>query len=110
MDNVKKITSKVYCSSDNSDSCYCFFIDGKLLYHCFDQTMALYFINELVLDLQEKFKKTHPEHRVLIEKVNEWKYVIQRVRDGLLLSGKPRETHIVEIQQSAKLLKPVTDD
>jgi len=67
--------------------------------------LALFFINEIVLDLQDKYRKSHPDHRIFIEKINDWKYVIQRVRDGILLSGKPRQTHIVEIQQSAQLFK-----
>lgn len=104
-ENLVKITNRVSCSTARENCCYCFFIDGKLLYHCFDEKQALYFINEIVLDLQDKFKKSHPDHRVFIEKVNEWKYIIQRVRDGPIFSGKPRETHVVEIQQSSQLFK-----
>ena len=110
-ESVKKVTpSTVFCSTDKDDSCYCFFVDGQILYHCFDPKLALYFINEIVLDLQTQFKKTHPEHRVFIEKVNEWKYIIQRVRDGSILNGKPRQTHTVEIRQTSKLLKPVDEN
>ena len=106
---MRKITpSGVYCNT--GDTCYCFFVDGKLLYHSLDKKQILFFINEIVLDLQEQFRKKHPEHRVFIEKINEWKYVIQRVRDGNLLYGTPRQTHIVEIQETSRLVTNHQDE
>jgi hypothetical protein len=105
MSTAVKITEKTYCSTSTEESIFCFFIDNQLLYHCSSEEMAKIFLEDLVKDLEAKFKKNHTDHRVFIEKKNDWKFVVQRVRDGFLLSGKPRETHTVEIRRSQQLLK-----
>lgn len=103
---IIKITDKTYCNTE--DSIYCFFIDDELLYHCFDSDLAHEYLEDIIKDLETKYKKSHPDHRVFVEKKNDWKYIVQRVRDGILLGGKPRETHVVEIKRSQKLLKPIS--
>ena len=106
--NVVKITEHTYCSTDVSKSIYCFFIDDQLLYHCFDSELAQEYLKDIVRDLEEKFKKKNPNYRVFVEKINAWKYVVQRARDGIILTGKPRATHTVEIKMSQQLLKPIS--
>lgn len=106
-DTVTKVTDKTYCSTKDEDSIFSFFVDGALLYHCFSADLAHEYLEDLVRDLEVKFKKAHPEYRVFIEKQNEWTYIIQRARDGVVFRGKPKQTHIVEIKRSQKLLKPV---
>jgi hypothetical protein len=105
-DTVRKITENTFCSTTDEDTIYCFFVDGELLYHCFSKELAHQYLEDIVGDLETKFKKTHPEYRVFIEKKNEWKYFVQRARDGVFLNGKPKQTHVVEIKRSQKLLKP----
>lgn len=106
-DTVVKITEKTYCSTADEDSIFAFFIDGQLQYHCFSAELAKEFLEDLVRDLEVKFKKLNPEYRVFIEKQNDWTYFIQRARDGIMFRGKPKQTHIVEIKRSQKLLKPI---
>lgn len=105
---IVKITDKTYFSTTQEDSVYSFFIDGELMYHCFSPELAHEFLEDIVKDLETKYKKSHHEHRVFVEKKNDWMYIVQRVRDGVILSGKPKQTHIVEIKRSQKLLKPIS--
>lgn len=105
--NIKKVTNNTYCSTEQEKTMYCFFVDEELLYHCFDGQLAHEYLKDIVEDLETKFKKANPNHRVMVEKRNEWKYVIQRARDGIFLRGKPTPTHVVEIKTSQQLLKPI---
>ena len=102
MDPIK-ITPQTYYSPQ--DSAYGFFVDGEFLYHSFDESLAKEFLEDIIKDLERKFKKENPLHRTFIEKINDWKYVVNKARDGYLLQGKPRQVHVVEIKRSQKLLK-----
>ena len=104
---IVKITDSTYCSTEPAKTIFCFFIDGVLLYHCHDQNLASIYLKDIVDSYETKFKKAHPNYRVMVEKQNDWKYVIQRARDGVLFRGKPTATHIIEIKMSHQLLKPV---
>jgi len=107
MDPIK-ITPKTYYSP--SDSAYGFFIDGEFLYHYFDEEAAKELLIDITNDLEKKFKKNNPNHRVFIEKKNDWKYAVMKARDGYILDGKPRQVHVVEIKRSQKLLKCVDEE
>ena len=107
-DNSVRITDKTYCNIN--EAVYGFFIDNEYLYHCFTEDLAKEFLEDIVKDLESKYKKANPHHRVFVEKINEWKFHIQRSRDGFLLSGKPRLTHVIEIRQSQKLVKCIQVD
>src|SRR6056297_2500707 len=103
-----KITPKTYYSP--ADSSYVFFVDGECLYHCFDEALAKEHLIDITNDLERKFKKNNPQHRTFQEKINEWKYHVMKARDGIVLEGKPRVVHVVEIKRSQKLLKCVDEE
>ena len=103
-----KITTKTYYSPQ--DSAYGFFVDGEYLYHCFDETLAGEFLIDITNDLERKFKKANPNHRVFQEKINDWTYHVMKCRDGIVLEGKPRCVHVIEIKRSQKLLKCVDEE
>ena len=103
-----KITNTTYYSP--IDSTFGFFIDGEYLYHCFNEDLSKIFLEDLARDLENKFKKEHPDHRVVIERPNSWKIVLSKCRDGIILAGKPTQIHTIEIKRSQKLLKSVEDN
>lgn len=107
MDPIK-ITPMTYYSP--ADSAFVFFVDGECLYHCFDETLAKQHLIDITNDLERKFKKSHPQHRAFQEKINEWTYHVMKARDGVVLEGKPRVVHVVEIKRSQKLLKCVDEE
>lgn len=107
MDPIK-ITPKTYYSPQ--DGVYGFFVDGELLYYSFDETLAKEFLEDITKELERKFKKNNPLHRTFIEKINDWKFVVNKSRDGILLQGKPRQIHVVEIKRAQKLLKCIDEE
>lgn len=109
-DTHVKITDKTFCSTSSDDSIYGFFIDGEFLYFCISPELATEFLVDIVNSYEAKFKKANPDYRVFVEKANDWKYTIQRARDGIFTNGKPRQTHIFEIKRAQKLLKPILDN
>lgn len=102
-----QLASKTFVSTDENESVYGLFIDGEFQYFCHDNSMAIEFLIDIVNEYDKKFKQGHPEYRTFIEKKNEWKYLIQRVKDGVIFNGKPKQTHILELKRAMKLLKPV---
>lgn len=103
-----QIASKTFVSTKIEEAVYGIFIDGDLQYYCHDKNLATEFLIDIVNEYDRKFKQAHPEYRTFIEKKNEWKYIVQRVRDGMFLSGKPKQTHVIEIKNAMKLLKPLS--
>jgi hypothetical protein len=98
-----KITNTTYYSP--ADTTFGFFIDGEFLYFCNSEILAKEFLIDLTKNLETKFKKSHPDHRVVTEQPNSWKMILSKVRDGRLLAGKPTVIHVIEIKSCHKLLK-----
>jgi hypothetical protein len=107
MDPIK-ITPKTYYSP--SDSAYGFFVDGEFLYYSFDEDLAKEFLEDIIKDLERKFKKENPLHRTFIERPNAWTAILQKARDGIILQGKPRCVHTVELKRAQKLLKCIEEN
>lgn len=104
---IVKVTNETHCSTAEEDTVYSFFIDDVLLYHCFTPELAHEYLEDITKHYETEYKRLNPTCRVFVEKQNDWKYVIQRSRDGMIMRGKPKQTHVVEIRRSQKLLKLV---
>ena len=98
-----KITTNTYYSPQ--DPSYILFVDNEPLYHSFDEEQSKEYLEDIIKDLERRFKKEHDNYRTFIERPNAWTAILQKARDGILLQGKPRQVHIIQIKQTHKLLK-----
>lgn len=87
------------------EACYILLVDGELVYHSFTEEGAIFHMKDLIENLDKKFRKQRPDCRTLIEEKNKFTTILQKVRDGMLLPGRPTQIHKIEIKRTTRILK-----